>query len=262
MFTNKQYLKFVENCKKKSLDIVVASVSDTLGSTYTKTGNMMFINSNGEFIGVLGGSFLHNQILVLSQKAIKNQNIENFELLPLDDNSGHGTSKYIIEPFYFVNNYKNLDKYIQKAFSLLIFGSGAHVSSLVKMANLMAWKTTVIDIKINQEFVKEADELIELKNTEDIETIDLSSYNASVILSHNPKTDDIYLKALLDTPPKINYIGVMGNKKNMQRKKEKFALENEHRFFAPIGLDIGSYTSESIALSICAQIEAKANGKI
>lgn len=142
----------------------------------------------------------------------------------------------------------------------MIFGSGAHVTSFILMANLMSWKTTVIDVKISKEFVKEADELIELKNLEDILSIDLNSYDASVILSHSPKTDEIYLKALLNS--NMNYIGMMGNKKNMQRIKQEFNLENDKRFFAPIGLDIGGNTHQSIALSICSQIEAKKNGKI
>ena len=260
MFENKQFLEFIENCKKNSLDIVVTSVVYTLGSTYAKTGNIMLVNSKKESIGVLGSKFLQKNILELSKKAIEDKQNQNFESIPQDESSGHGTSKYLCEPFFFEDNYKNIDKHIKKAYSLLIFGSGAHVTSLVKMANLMGWETTVIDIKINKEFVKEADNLIQLERLEDILKIDLSSYDASVILSHSPKTDDIYLKALLHT--QMNYIGMMGNKKNMQRKKEQFGLEKDSRFFAPVGINIGSHNHQSIALSICAQIEARRNEKI
>ncbi len=58
--------------------------------------------------------------------------------------------------------------------------------------------------------------------------MDLSFYDASVILSHNPKTDDVYLEALLKT--NMKYIGLMGNKKSVQRKKKQFNLENDERF--------------------------------
>ncbi len=142
----------------------------------------------------------------------------------------------------------------------MIFGSGAHVTSLILMANLLGWETTIIDVEIHNEFVKEADRLIELKKLEDILSMDLNSFDASVILSHSPKTDDIYLKALINS--NMNYIGMMGNKKNMQRIKKEFNLENDVRFFAPIGLDIGGNTHQAIALSICAQIEARKNKKI
>ena len=296
MFSNKEYVKFIENSKAKGLDIVGASVIETLGSTYAKPGNMILVNSLGEFTGVLGSKFLHNKILDLAKDALKTKKNQYFESIPEDESSGHGTSKYFLQGFFFENNYGALgtalenigktlirsikdDKFevvnekietkleddrfyqeIQSSYSLLIFGSGAHVTSLISMSNLMAWKTTVIDIKIKEEYVSLADELIELKNLEDILTMDLSSYNASVILSHSPKTDDTYLEALINSD--LQYIGLMGNKKNMQRKIEQFKLENDKRFFAPVGFDIGGNTHQSIALSICSQIEARKNGKI
>ncbi len=260
MFSDNEHLKFIEKCKNEKLDIVVTSVVETLGSTYAKAGNIMLVNSNGEFTGVLGSKFLQNKIIESSIKALESHQIDTFESIPLDESSGHGTSKYKIEPFFYEENYGKIYEYIKKPYSVLIFGTGAHVTSFILMANLMSWKTIVIDVKISKEFVKDADEVIELSNLEDILSMDLNSYDASVILSHSPKTDDIYLKALLNS--NMNYIGMMGNKKNMQRIKQEFDLLNEKRFFAPIGLDIGGNTHQAIALSICSQIEAQKNGRI
>ena len=260
MFSDKEHLKFIEKCKNEKLDIVVTSVVETLGSTYAKAGNIMLVNLNGEFIGVLGSKFLQNKIVESSIKALETRKIDTFESIPLDESSGHGTSKYKIEPFFYEENYGKIYEYIKKPYSVLIFGTGANVTSFIFMANLMSWKTTIIDVKISKEFVKEADEVIELKNLEDILSMDLNSFDASVILSHSPKTDDIYLKALLNS--NMNYIGMMGNKKNMQRIKQEFNLEKNKRFFAPIGLDIGGNTHQAIALSICSQIEAQKNGRI
>lgn len=260
MFENKQFIKFIKNCKNKKLDIALTTVTNTQGSTFTKEGNLMLVNSKQEFTGVLGSNFLQEKVLTTSIEALNTKENQTFESIPKDESSGHGTSEYLTIPFYFENDYKGIEEYIKNPYSLLIFGSGAHVSSLVSMANLMAWKTTVIDIKMKKEYVKQADELIELKNLEDILSFNLSSYDASVILSHSPKTDDTYLEALLKT--NMQYIGLMGNKTNMQRKKEQFNLEKDERFFAPVGLDIGSYTHQSIALSICAQIEACKNKRI
>lgn len=260
MFEDKEHLKFIQYCKDNKLDVVVTRVIETLGSTYAKVGNKMLVNSNGEFAGILGSKFLQNKIIESSKEALKTGQISTFESIPQDESSGHGTSKYKIEPFFYEKNYDKIYEHIKTPYSLLIFGSGAHVTSLILMANLMGWETTVIDIKIHKEFVKEADTLLELESIENILDMDLSSYNASVILSHSPKTDDIYLKALLNS--NMNYIGMMGNKKNMQRIKKEFALENDKRFFAPIGLEIGGNTHQAIALSICSQIEARKNGKI
>ncbi len=296
MFSNKDYLNFIEISRQKRCDIVGVSVIETLGSTYAKPGNMVLINSQEQFIGVLGSPFLHNKILDLSKEVLKSKESIYFENTPKDKKSGHGISKYLVQVFLYNENYGSLgislnnmgktlcrsikDKSfkiidtqiktklennffyqtIEMPYSLLIFGSGAHVTSLVSMANIMGWETTIIDIEIREEFVNEADKLIKLENLEDILSYDLNTYNASIILSHSPKTDDVYLKALLKS--KVEYIGILGNKKNMQKKIDKFELHNDKRFFAPIGFDIGGNTHQSIALSICAQIEARKNGKI
>lgn len=259
MFVNKQFLDFIKNCKEKKLDLAVTSVISTSGSTYTKEGNIMLVNSNEEFIGVLGSKFLQNKVIKSSKEAIDKKFDIEFESIPKDPTSGHGTSKYKTTAFLYKDNYKELDTYIKTPYSILIFGSGAHVESFISISNLMGWETTVIDIDIKKQFVSHADKLIKLEKLEDILNINLDSYNAAVILSHNPKTDDMYLEALLKS--NIQYIGLMGNKKNAQKKKDQFNLNKETRFFAPIGLDIGSYTDKSIALSICAQIEAFKNGK-
>lgn len=260
MFRDKQYLKFLDNCKKEKLDIVVTSVIQTLGSTFTKSGNLMLVNSKGESTGVLGSNFLQNKVLESSSLALEKRTTQNFDSIAKDPTSGHGNSKYQSKPFFYKDGYRGIEEYIIAPYSLLIFGSGAHVSPLISMANLMGWKTTVIDLKLKNEYTNDADETIELKNLEDILTMDLTSYDSSVILSHNPNTDDTYLEALLKTD--MQYIGLMGNSKNAQRKKEQFDLENNINFFAPVGLNIGSYTPQSIALSICAQIESRKNGKI
>lgn len=296
MFGNKEYIKFIENSKKNKYDIVGVSVVETLGSTYAKEGSLMIINSNMEFVGVFGGTAFHDKILAYAKDALANNKPLCFENAPKDKSSGHGTCRYFLQPFFLKENYGILDsalnnfnktlirsinnnefeitdektptKYenekfyqtIELPYSLLIFGSGAHVSSLISTANIMGWKTTVVDVDIYENYVKDADELIELENFEDILNMDLSSYNASVILSHSHTTDDTYLQALLNS--KIEYIGLMGNKKNMQRKTEEFNLLDDARFFAPVGFDIGGNTHQSIALSICAQIEARKNGKV
>ncbi|MCJ8325660.1 MAG: XdhC family protein [Campylobacterales bacterium] len=293
---SKEYLSFIEHSKKEALDIVGASVVETFGSTYAKAGNMILVNSNYEYVGVLGSPALHNKILNLAKEVFESKKTIYFENAAKDKTSGHGISRYLVQAFIYKNNYDALgcalknygktlvrsikdasfeiidqkdeiklqnDKFYQKIkapYSLLIFGSGAHVSSLISMANLMGWSTSVIDLKIRENYVKEADKLIKLENLKDILDMDLSSFNASVILSHSPKTDDIYLKALLNSD--LEYIGILGNEKNMKKKIKEFNLYNDKRFFAPVGLDIAANSHQSIALSICAQIEARKNGKI
>lgn len=260
MFLDKEFLKFIEDSKNRGLDIVKVSVVETQGHCYAKPDNMILVNSKDEFTGVLGAPCLHEEIIALAQKSLQTQESISFENTPKNKESGHGTSRFVIQPYFYHENYSSLLDTFSEIYSVLIFGSGAHVSSLISIANIMGWKTTVVDMKMRQAYVDEADELIKLDKLENILTMDLSSYNASVILSHSPKTDDTYLQALLNS--NVGYIGILGNKKNMEKKKEQFKLQNDKRFFAPVGFDIGGITHQSIALSICSQIEARKNGKI
>jgi len=260
MFSNKQLHGFLDDSRKKKLDIALSYVETTTGSSFSKKGSLMLVNSESEFAGVLGSSFLQEKVKDNSEIALKSKKEIVFETITKDPSSGHGNSEYKTIPFYFENDYEGIGKYMNKVFSLLIFGSGAHISPLISMANLMGWKTTIIDVQLKKQFCKEADKLIDLEKLEDINNVDFFSYDAAVILSHNPKTDDTYLESLLKTD--ISYIGLMGNKTNAKRKKEQFNLEKDKRFFAPIGINIGSYTPESIALSICSEIEANKNGKL
>lgn len=57
MFLDKKILDFIKNCKNRKLDITITTVVETFGSTYAKVGNMMLVNSQNEFTGVLGSSF-------------------------------------------------------------------------------------------------------------------------------------------------------------------------------------------------------------
>lgn len=105
MFENKEYLKFIQNSKEKSLDLVGVSVIETLGSTYAKAGNLMLINSNFEFIGVFGSKHLHKQILEYAKTAFEDKKSLYFENIPKDESSGHGTSKYFLQVFFKNDDY-------------------------------------------------------------------------------------------------------------------------------------------------------------
>ena len=112
----------------------VACVVKTQGSTYSKTGNMLLINSKEEFVGVLGSSYLHKKVLEVSKEILKTSTIKNIEFTPKDKDSGHGVTTIQLEPFFYNQSYKNIEKYLKQPFRVLIFGSGIHVSSFVSMA--------------------------------------------------------------------------------------------------------------------------------
>jgi xanthine/CO dehydrogenase XdhC/CoxF family maturation factor len=83
---------------------------------------------------------------------------------------------------------------------------------------------------------------------------------AVVLMTHNYNYDLAILEGLL--PMHISYIGVLGPGKKLQRMlfelNERGVVLNEDNLlciYGPTGLDLGTETSEEIALSIIAEIQ-------
>ncbi len=60
--TPKNLLKSFDEWRKQQQALVLASVFETAGSTYSKTGARMLINSNGDFQGLLSGGCLEGDL--------------------------------------------------------------------------------------------------------------------------------------------------------------------------------------------------------
>jgi|GEM_PF-1064937 len=150
---------------------------------------------------------------------------------------------------------------IKPVYKLLILGVGSAAQALVDMANVLGWETLVCDTRkdhLDAIFNTDKQWLAESGHIENI--LVPQSFNGAVIMSHDFKDDAVYLKALSHS--NIAYVGLLGARKRTQKimeilEKQSICLDD--RFHAPIGLDIGAQSPQSIALSICAEIEAKKN---
>ena len=85
-------------------------------------------------------------------------------------------------------------------------------------------------------------------------------------MTHNYLQDQTLLEGLIDRP--LAYLGVLGPHGRTQRllndlKKSGVTASDAQRqqLFSPVGLDIGAETSEAIALSILAEIQAVLTGR-
>jgi xanthine dehydrogenase accessory factor len=82
-------------------------------------------------------------------------------------------------------------------------------------------------------------------------------YTAVAVLSHDPKIDDLPLKAALDA--KCFYVGALGSRKTHASRLERLraaglAEADLARIRAPIGLPISAATPAEIAVAILAEI--------
>jgi xanthine/CO dehydrogenase XdhC/CoxF family maturation factor len=92
--------------------------------------------------------------------------------------------------------------------------------------------------------------------------IDLSLFDAAIVMSHHLETDAMYLQQLATAP--LRYLGVLGPTARRQRLVKKLAEsapDLDARLRGPIGIDIGGGTPESIALSILAELQRVFSGQ-
>jgi xanthine dehydrogenase accessory factor len=85
----------------------------------------------------------------------------------------------------------------------------------------------------------------------------LDSYCALAALTHDPKIDDLALKAALDAG--CFYVGALGSRKTHAKRVERLLAlgakaEDIERIASPIGLDIGAASPAEIAVAVLAQV--------
>ena len=149
---------------------------------------------------------------------------------------------------------------INPPLNLLLFGAGYDALSLISFAKEIGWRVTAIDHRAafaNAERLLEVDEIIVSSSEALSDEIFQDENSVAVIMTHNYERDRNILRQLLNS--KCLYIGALGPKKRTEKLLEeigeKFEPEQLTKLHAPIGLDIGADTPETIALSIVAEIQ-------
>ncbi len=143
---------------------------------------------------------------------------------------------------------------------LLLLGAGPDAAPIVDLTRHLGWKVTVYDHRpaYAQEAHFPTAERVVLARPEELDrTVDLGSYEAAVVMSHHLPSDLEYLRTLARSP--IGYVGLLGPPHRRERLLSDLGATADAlrpRMHAPVGLDLGGRSPESIALSIVAEIHA------
>lgn len=153
---------------------------------------------------------------------------------------------------------------INPLISIVVVGAGNDAIPVTRIASILGWNITVVDGRPNYvtaERFPAAQRLVVAKPEKVLDNIVVNEWTAFVLMTHNYNYELAFLKELLPLHP--SYIGILGPKKKLERMLGELEdsgtmitdlqLETIH---GPVGLDIGSETSEEIALSIIAEIKA------
>ena len=148
---------------------------------------------------------------------------------------------------------------------LLLLGGGPDARPVATLASFLGWQTTVADHRAAYLLPERFPPLTRLVETEAAgaaRALRLDEYSAAIVMSHHLDSDLQYLRALAAS--EVPYVGLLGP----AARREKLlgdlgadAARLRPRLRAPVGLDIGGRSPESIALSIIGEVHAAMSGR-
>ena len=105
---------FFEEQKAKGVDLVLATVCETKGSTYSKIGSYMLISNEGLFYGLLSGGCLEGDLAERAKEVLKNNQSQQvtYDLSQNDDLlwglgvGCDGLMRIFLQPLLSKNNYE------------------------------------------------------------------------------------------------------------------------------------------------------------
>lgn len=241
-----QLLKAVAAKRQKAVVVTLFSLQDRKAK---QPGTCLLIKEDGNITGA-ASSF--QEVLVTDAKNIFISQTSSFK--------NYISDTYTITAFI---------EYIKPAVSLVVMGAGNDVMPLVGIASILGWETTIVDGRPNYaktERFPSACQVLVSKPEEVLKQIIIDEQTVFALMTHNYNYDMAMLKELVSK--NVVYIGLLGPRKKLDRivgelKESGLTLSDQQlsAIHGPVGLDIGAETSEEIALSIIAEIQAVLSNK-
>jgi xanthine dehydrogenase accessory factor len=151
---------------------------------------------------------------------------------------------------------------------LIVFGAVPVAQALCRIARIAGWRPLVADPRASfatPQRIPDAERLIVAWPEEAIAALGgLDPATTVVVLSHDPKIDDVALELALRSEAGI--VGAMGSRRATAERRERLALRglteaDLDRLAAPVGLDLGGSDDAETAVSIIAELIALRNGR-
>jgi xanthine/CO dehydrogenase XdhC/CoxF family maturation factor len=160
-------------------------------------------------------------------------------------------------------------EYVPRPTPLVIFGAGDDAQPLCRMAAELGFAVSVLDARAalaTRERFPEADAVLTDVPEKLAGRVPLDERTMAVVMTHHYVHDVPLLRALLPSP--LAYLGLLGPRQRAEKILGDLAAagleitrEMRARLRAPVGLDIGATTPESVALAVLAEIQAVLAGR-
>lgn len=248
------------------IDIAIASVADTSGSSPRHSGAIMTVDANGNCWGTIGGGLLEAKSIEACKEAIRNRErsqVCHFVLEPTGEGALGtmcGGEADILVEWYSADHPEELQLARPDAPKAIIVGGGHCGYALEPVLRGVGFDVIMVDDREEyankNRFPKSAVRVI---SSYDDAFKGIEADDAYIIvMTRGHMYDYESVRAALKIPSA--YLGMIGSKKKIARifgmlkNDDGFSDEEIARVFAPIGIDISAETPEEIAISIAAQI--------
>jgi len=288
-------LQFYDARRARGEPLVLATVIETKGSTYSKAGAQLLIDKNGVFRGMLSGGCLEGDLAVRAQQVLDSgaSQCVTYDLGQDDELWGMGVGcdglmRVFMQPLVSTSDYAPFEQIadvlrghkaaeiripienespgelvivVEPPPRILVLGAGLDAEPVVHFATELGWRCTVVDHRQatigNGDFPGAVETLCVPANELGV-SLDLSGFDMAIVMSHHLASDRSYLQQLADTD--MSYIGLLGPANRRRRLLADLgdvAGSLDGRLHGPAGLDIGARGPGPIALSIIAEMQKK-----
>lgn len=148
-------------------------------------------------------------------------------------------------------------EFVEPPLSVVIFGAGHDAAPLVNIAALLGWNITIADGRpayARPERFPRAARVVAMQGDDLLRDVQIDEETVVVVMTHNFPMDVRLIPLIL--PKRPRYLGVLGPRTRAERLFDQHGLAIPSNVHAPVGLDIGCNTPETVALSIAADIQA------
>lgn len=281
-----------EEYAEKGRSVALITVLQTDGSTYSKTGGQMLIDETGSSFGLLSGGCLENDLMERSVAAIASgatQWIEydlrsdddvfglgvgcegamRVQILPLDRKSGYeplsgwlaefAHNKVVDAVFETGDDRAPLTVRLRRPYEVLLLGAGQDVGPLGDFARNLGWSLTVYDHRpayIAALEKKQDCRFVCAPAAQLQDQLDLTRFDAAIIMSHHLASDRQYLQTLADTA--VGFVGLLGPPHRRDRLLREIDAAGERlaeRLRSPVGKRIGGRGPAAVALEVAAELQ-------
>lgn len=225
--------------------VVLVTVFTMNDKQAAQPGTCLLLTEQEELLGSSPDTTIHDALVTDAKDVLKNGNS-------------------VTKTYMYGDRFTCFIELLQPTVSLIIFGAGNDAIPLVQLADVLGWQITLVDGRANYAVANRfplAKRIVIAKPDQALEQLEIDSRTVIVLMTHNYNYDMAMLRQLL--PLSLTYVATLGPKKRLTRmldelKDEGIEITNQQlkSIYGPAGLDIGSETSDEIALSILAEMQA------